>query len=88
MLGRFALDRRDHPDATAYVYAADEFHPMSYGEDASVAFAPRVHILSVNDAPRRWPVPLRRLILVGEWRRAPIAGAYLSPAARALASPR
>ena len=84
-LGRFARDRRAHPRATAYVYRESDFAESDYGKDVSTRFAPDVVVLSPRGACRKWRFPPKTIVDVATWKQAPIAGAWLSPGAQALA---
>jgi hypothetical protein len=84
-LGQLELTRRTHPGAAAYLYAESEFSDFDYDGIISALFTPGTHILSPQGRATAWRFPPPGIILLDKWRQAPIPGAYLSPAARALA---
>jgi hypothetical protein len=78
--GQLALLRREHP---AVVLAEEDLSESDFGKTVTATVF-GAHVLSRQGAPAHWRIAPQKVILVEDWRRAPIEGAAFSPRARAL----
>jgi hypothetical protein len=83
-LATFARSRKANSNATALVYAESEFTSSNYNKIVSAVLTPGVRILSPRGAAGSWPIPPPGLLLVDDWKRGPLPGAWLSTPALAL----